>query len=261
MRQKIRVRWIAALLVLVAGCPAPRRYALVQPGLSCARATRVAYGTMQQIGYKVTEVVEATPSRTGRIVGTRQGPDGGSKRGTIRITCDARQAMLQPVESDLVPTFEFSRAFNYSFRALVAQPDDQEPTEKGALQVSIEAFDGPRATLDLGGWPLAADQVLVRVIVRNGTDRPVVVEGDRILLVTPQGDLVSGLSGGALAGALDTSESAGTVRASLLERERVGARTTLARYLVFPPGAYEEAQVSIEDVETGESDGFQVPVQ
>jgi len=216
---------------------------------------------MQQIGYKVTEVVEATPSKTGRIVGTKQTPDGSTKRGTIRITCDARQAMLQPVEGDLVPTFEFSRAFNYSVRALVAQPDDQEPTEKGGLQVSIEAFDGPRATLDLGGWPLTTDQVLVRVIVRNGTDRPVVVEGDRILLVTPQGDLISGLADGALAAALVSNESAGTVRASLLARERVGARTTVARYLVFPPGTYEEAQVSIEDVETGESDGFQVPVQ
>jgi len=34
-----------------------------------------------------------------------------------------------------------------------------------------------------------------------------------------------------------------------------------SRYLVYPPGVYREARISIEDAETGESEGFVTPVE
>jgi hypothetical protein len=52
-----------------------------------------------------------------------------------------------------------------------------------------------------------------------------------------------------------------TDRAVLVKREQVPGRATIQRYLVFPEGAYTHAQVSVQDVETGESDGFVVPLQ
>ena len=51
------------------------------------------------------------------------------------------------------------------------------------------------------------------------------------------------------------------MRAGLLARTRVERGTRIQRFLVFPPGQYGEAQVALEDVETGEADGFQVPVR
>jgi hypothetical protein len=108
---------------------------------------------------------------------------------------------------------------------------------------------------------LAGAGTLVRITVRNDTDRAVLVQRDRIVLVTGSGSVASALSGGALATSLGSGTATAPVRAGLLEREQVPGRATIHRYLVFPEGAYTHAQVSVQDVETGESDGFVVPLQ
>jgi len=261
MRQNGRVRWLAVTLILLAGCPAPRRYAVEQPGMPCERGTRLGYETMQQLGYTVTEAVEATRAAPGRVVGTKRRPDGTVDRAVVRVTCDAEGVVFQPVEGDLVPTYEFSRGFGYSSTALAKQPVAERAVESGRLEATIEAIDVPRATLDLGGWPMADEDVLVRVTVRNGADRPVVVEPSSIKLLAPNGEPVLALHGAALAASLGTGSAAATVRAGLLGRTRVEPGTRIQRFLVFPPGQYGEAQVALEDVETGEADGFQVPVR
>jgi len=51
------------------------------------------------------------------------------------------------------------------------------------------------------------------------------------------------------------------VRAERLRPGRVAAHTTASGFLVYPPGVYREARISIEDVETGESEGFVTPVE
>ena len=257
------MRWLTATLLLLAACPAPRRYAVEQAGMPCERATRLAYETMQQLGYSVTEAVEATRSTPGRVVGTKRRGDGTLERGTVRITCSSGGVEFQPIEGDLVPSFEFSRKFGYSITTLVKQPAEQQPStvQTGRMDVSIEVIDVPRATLDLGGWPLAADDVLIRVRVRNGTDRPVVVEPGSITLLATSGEPVNALGGDAAQGSLGNGAAAGAVRARLLARTRVAPGTQAEAFLVFPPGQYDEAQVSLEDPDTGESDGFQVPVR
>jgi hypothetical protein len=261
MRQKDDMWWLVLPLVLLAACPAPRRYAVEQPGLSCEQATRLAYDTMQQLGYTVTEAVPATLAAPGRVAGTKRRPDGSLDQGVVRIACGASGATLQPVEGDLVPRYEFSRGFGYSSTALAKQPAPPAAARAGDLEVSVEAIDVPRATLDLGSWPLAAAQVLVRVTVRNGTDRAVVIEGERVLLLAADGSMVAPLAGQGLATSWGTAPSAAAVRTRLLAREKVAPRATVERYLVYPPGRYDEAQVALEDVETGEADGFQVPVR
>lgn len=261
LRQKSGVRWFVVTLILLAGCPAPRRYAVEQPGMPCERGTRLAFEVMQQLGYTVTEAVEATRTASGRVAGTKRRPDGTIDRGAVRVTCTTTGVTFQPVEGDLIPTFEFSRGFGYSATALAKQPPAERPVRGGGLQVTIEALDVPRATLDLGGWPMAAEDVLVRVTVRNGTDRPVVIQGSSIGLLGPSGDSVAPLDDGALAASLGPGAAAALVRQRILVRTRIEPGTALERFLVFPPGQYGEAQVALEDVETGESDGFQVPVK
>jgi hypothetical protein len=261
MRQNVRVRWLTATLILLAACPAPRRYAVEQAGMPCERATRFAYEVMQQIGYTVTEAVEATRSTSGRVTGTQRRADGSLDRGTVRITCTSGGVEFQPVEGDLVPSFEFSRKFGYSATTLAKQPVEQPTVQSGRMEVSMELIDVPRATLDLGGWPLVGEDVLVRVRVRNGTDRAVVVQPGSIALLDKGGEPVNALENGARSASLGAGAPAESVRMRLLERTRVPPGTQIERFLVFPPGAYPEAQVAVEDVETGESDGFQVPVR
>ena len=249
-------------LLFVIGCPAPGQYMVMLPGEQCPRATRLAFRSMTELGYRVTGVVEPTPVSPGRVDGVKRGTDGSEMRSSVRIKCDPEGVRMQPVEGALVPSdYEFSRSFGYSVKTLATMPDTEVPTGTDALEVLLQHLDGPRMHLDLGGDALAGEGTLVRVTIRNHTDRAVLVERDRITLVTAGGDFVRPLSGDALAGSLGGGGAAGRVREALLVRARVAAGETVQRYLVFPPGGYSDAQVSIEDVETGESDGFVVPLQ
>jgi len=256
------MRWRLLCLLIAVGCPAPGLYMVELPGESCGRATRLAYRSMARLGYRITSVVEATPVATGSIQGSKRSADGREKRAEVRVTCDAMGSRLQPVEGALVPSdYDFSRNFGYSVKTLAKLPDVEAPADGHGLEVLLERIDGPRARIDLGGPVLAQDGTLLRVTVRNNTDRTVVVEGSRIGLVTNQGDSVRALGGAALQASIGGGKAADTVRRQLLGRSTVRAGDTLQRYLVFPPSDYVDGQVSIEDQETGESDGFVVPVQ
>jgi hypothetical protein len=255
------MRWLALwTLLLVAGCPTPARFTEVRPGLSCERATRVAYRTLTTLGYTVTDVVVASPERAGGVTGTRTEPDGSTRTGRVAITCDAKGAVLRPIEDALVPNYEFSRGFGYSFKVLVQRPDVEEPAAALGLQVLVHALTAQEATLDLGGVPTTAG-VAVRVTVRNNTDRAVSLDTGRLQLVPAAGDATAPLTGPALEAALAHGPAGDRVRAELLTSRRVAPHTTLAGYLVFPPGTYREARVTIEDVETGEGEGFVAPVK
>jgi len=107
----------------------------------------------------------------------------------------------------------------------------------------------------------AVDAVPVRVTVRNETDRKVRLEAARLSLVDADGTSHEPLAGGALAGALANNAAGQRVRSELFGEKPIAARETRIGFLVYPPGKYREARVSIEDVETEESDGFVTPVE
>jgi len=256
----MRWRWLAIALV-AAGCPAPARYTIERPGLACDRATRVARRTMLELGYTITDLVVPAGDRPGTIVGTKTRPDGTKSTGRVRIACDARGAVVQPVEDALIPDFDFSRGFDYSFKALVQMPDVDEPQAARGLEVLVHALDRSEALVDLGGVPVGADAVVVRVTVRNNTHRAVAVDPSRLLLVPAGGTSVGPLTGPALAAAVLPGAAGDRIRAERLTARRIPPHTTATGWLVYPAGAYREAQVSIEDVETEESEGFVAPVE
>jgi hypothetical protein len=254
------MRWLAVLAIGLLGCPAPRQFSVERPGLNCDRATRVAYRTMNQLGYTVTDLVPAIPDRPGLVAGTKPGPDG-PITGRVRIQCDAQGAVLQPVEPDLIPTYDFSRAFDYSFKSLVQRPDVEEPMVAKGLQVLVHAVGVHEAILDLGGAPTVGEAVPVRVTVRNNTDRVVAVDPAEIELVSAAGASATPLTGAALSAALAADAAGDRVRAEGLGKRRVSAKSVVTGFLVYPPGVYREARLSIVDVETDESEGFVAPVQ
>ncbi len=61
--------------------------------------------------------------------------------------------------------------------------------------------------------------------------------------------------------ALAPGPGAERVRAELLRRLEVPPRQTAVRFAVYPAGSYGEARVGVQDVETGETEGFFVAVQ
>jgi hypothetical protein len=255
------MRWLAVLAVLALGCPPPARYTEVRPGLSCERATRVAYRTLEALGYTVSAVSVASPERAGGVTGTKTQPDGTVRTGRVVITCNARGAVLQPVEDSLLPNFDFSRAFGYSFKTLVQRPDVEEPAAALGLQVRVHALSAQEATLDLGGVPTTGGAVPVRVTIRNNTERAVAFDPARLELVGGEGVGAAPLSGPALEAAIAPGPAGAAVRGEILGPRRVPPHTTASGYLVFPPGPYREARVTIEDVETEEGEGFVAPVE
>ena len=254
------MRWVVVLALALLGCPAPKMYSVERPGLDCARATRVAYRTMNQLGYTVTDLVPATPERPGLVVATKSGTDA-TVTARVRIQCDARGAVLQPLEEDLIPTYDFSRAFDYSFNSLVQRPDVEVPIVAKGLQVLVHAIDVHEAALDFGGAPTVGNAVPVRVTIRNHTDRAVSVDPAEIELVSATGTTATPLAGAALSAALAAGAAGDKVRAEKLDKKRVSPNTVATGFLVYPPGVYREARLSIVDVETDEADGFVAPVQ
>lgn len=250
------------LLVLVTGCPPPTQYAVDRPGLPCDRAARVARNTFVALGYTVTELVEPSIERAGMIGGTKTAADGSKRSGRVSIRCTSRGAVLQPVETSLVPEdYEFSRAFGYSFKSLVQRPEVEQPWKSMGLQVLVQALDPFEARLDLEGVPTVGDAVAVRVTVRNDTDRAVRLDVGRLSLVDAGGASREPLGGGALAAALAGNAAGARVRAELFEAKPIAPHATRIGFLVYPPGTYKEARVAVEDVETEETEGFIAPVE
>jgi hypothetical protein len=256
-----RALFLVLGFVMAAGCPAPTRYAVDRPGIGCDRATRVAHRTIIEMGYTVTGLQPALVYRPGEVAAYRQKPDGSTERVRVVIKCDAHGAVIQPYEETLVPSYEFSRAFGYSFKSLVQRPDLEEPRAESGLEVLVQVLTPSQAVLDLDGVPTVATAVPVRVTVRNDTNSAVKVDPATITLVPADGDAASPLAGTALASALAPGAAADRLRSEALRAMPIKPHTTVRGWLVYAKAPYTEARIGIEDVETGETEGFVTPVQ
>src|SRR5262245_21340381 len=256
------MRWLLVFALFALGCPAPARYSVERPGLDCDRATRVTHKTLVAMGYTITNLVPASAARAGVVAGTKTTADGRKVAGSVVISCNASGAVMQPVEEGLVPgDYEFSRGFGYAFANLVQRPDDESPWKKTGLQVLVQAIDPYEAQLDLGGVATEGGAVPVRVTVRNATDRAVRLDASRLSLVDAGGNGTEALAGAALEAAIGTGGPGQRLRADLFGTKPIAAGQTRVGYLVYPPGAYRTARVAIEDVETEETEGFEVPME
>jgi hypothetical protein len=255
------MRWLVLLLVATTACFAPKRYAVDRPGLECDRALRVARRTLDTLGYTITEMVQPKERLPGVVSGTRTLPSGKVTHGSVRILCTAGGAELQPIEDSIVPDYEFSRAFGYSFKSLVQRPDVETPVVQSGVQVLVESLDVYEQRLDLGTEAVRSGNTLVRLTVRNGTDRAVALDASSVTLVGTQGSSSEPLGADAAAGVMAPGAGSDRVRRELLNRLEVPARSTAIRFAVYPGGPYGEARINVEDVETQETDGFVAPVQ
>ncbi len=255
------MRWLLVLLLSTVACFAPKRYAVDRPGLQCDRALRVARRTLDTLGYTITEMVEPKERIPGVISGTRTLPGGKVTHGSVRIVCTSGGAELQPIEDSLVPDYEFSRAFGYSFTSLVQRPDVETPMVESGVQVLVESLDVYEQRLDLGSDAVQPGNTLVRLTVRNATDRKVAIDPSAVTLVNAEGATSSPLAADAVTSALRPGAGGDRVRRELLGRVVVPGRSTAVRFAVYPGGGYREARINVEDVETQESDGFVAPVQ
>jgi len=255
------MRWLLVVTLLAAGCTSAGRYAVQRPDLECSRATRVVRRTLVELGYTITEMVEASAARPGIVGGTKPAAGGGTERGRVSIRCTPRGVDVQPIEDSMMPNWEFSRKFGYSFRELVQRPDVETPRVEAGLQTLVESLDNYEARLDFGSNATQGGAVLIRVTIRNGTDRAVALDAAGLTLSGADGKPGMPLEGGAFDAALVSGPAADRIRTERLERVEVAPNTTAVRFTIYPPGKWTNAQISIEDVETGETEGFMTAVQ
>lgn len=249
-------------MTLLAACPAPRQYAVQRSDVECERAARVVRRTLLTLGYTVTAMVEPSAAGPGMVAGSKTLPDGTVQTGTVRIRCTPAGVEVQPVEGELVPSdYQFSRAFRYSYISLAQRPDIETPRVAAGLQVLVEVVDRFAQQLDLGSPAVADGVVLVRVTVRNDSERPVMLAPEDFVLARPDGETALPLEPAEVEARLLPGPGAERVRGELLARTTIGPRRTLTRFAVFPAGAYREARIGITDAETEETEGFFVPVQ
>jgi hypothetical protein len=258
----MRLPVVGVALLLVAGCVTNPKYAMERTDVSCDRAVRVVHRTLVTMGYTVTRMDEPRGDQSGYVSGTKTNPDGSTSEGSVRIRCTSRGVEVQPVEGAAFSDFSFSRGFRYSFLSLVQRPDVESPIVQAGVQPLVERIDAFRARLDLDGPALAGDATLVRVTVRNGTDRAVALDAGDVTLTRASGAPASPLPTDAATRLLASGPGGDHVRAALLGHLDVPAKTTAVRFLLFPPAPdYRQAQLSLTDVETGEADGFSVPLE
>lgn len=249
-------------MVLLAACPAPRQYAVRRTDVECERAARLVRRTLLTLGYTVTAMVEPSAAGPGMVAGSKTLPDGTVQTGTVRIRCTPAGVEVQPVEGDLVPSdYQFSRAFRYSYISLAQRPDVETPRVAAGLQVLVEVLDAFAQRLDLGSPVVAEDVVLVRLTVRNDSERPVTLAPEDFALARPDGETALPLGPGEAEGRLVPGPGAERVRDELLRRMTIGPGRTLVRFALFPAGEYREARIGITDADTDEVEGFFVPVQ
>src|SRR5262249_55576094 len=97
--------------------------------------------------------------------------------------------------------------------------------------------------------------------VRNHTDRAVAVDPAHIDLVPEDGEAAGPLTRQAFTGALVPRAAGERVREQRLAGGRVDPHATMTGYRPYPAANYREARIAIEDVETGETEGFVAPIQ
>ena len=233
----MRASVIGSILSLVTfGCAGPQHvaapalrtqtlaelYEVRDADLSCGQAQRLAYRTVERMGYRVTRAEPASDEEPGTILAEqRRGEHLASVRVTVTchangVVVDAASRSSLDVASDdphpLVtyhsvneaqrlsenrppPTTYFRRAFYSLFHGLAANAKRYGP--EGTLSVEVRLLPPIEEELQLGR---NLPQVIVLAVeIANRTQKTYVFESERVRLLTPGGESVAALDANAAA--------------------------------------------------------------
>lgn len=265
-----------------AACVAPiRQFDIENQPLTCQQANEYSLRALQAMGFAITALEPASPERPGLLRGTRSGT--GDQRVSVRVICTGRTADVDASEDGkLLGQLEFKRGFYLAFAAIVAQAEitaqaaraaAAQPAEKRAagLRVLLQPIPGLAAKLEFDVDLAAAGVLPVRVSIDNGTGRTYAFDPGAIALIQQDGTRVHALAVDVAAQRVadaqrqadpqapsDVGAIASLLRQRLLPGRPVGAHQSTSGYLYFPLGQYVKGRVSLEDLESEETEGFVV---
>lgn len=225
-------------------------YEVRDADLSCGQAQRLAYRTVERMGYRVTRAEPASDEEPGTVLAEQRR---GEHLATVRVTvtCDANGVVVDAasrssldVASDdphpLVtyhsvndaqrlsenrppPTTYFRRAFYSLFHGLAANTKRYGP--EGALSVKIRPLPPIEEELQLGRS--LPEVTVVAVEIANRTQKTYVFESEQVRLLTLGGEHVAALAANAVVSAEPPMAS-----------QTVGSQVVARGYLYYPTREY-----------------------
>jgi hypothetical protein len=273
-------------LVLAACASAPiRQYDLVDQPISCDEGNRLAYRTVDAMGYDIAGFEPAAPGRTGRIRASRVTRAGDEQHMTVTIECAAGGVTLAASRDGvLVEQVDTKRGFHHAFLNVqtmgAAQQEIEAQVRSGTapasqqrhdLRVVIRPLRGQASKLDFPFDLSAAGILPVRVEITNLTPRTYRIDADAVRLQRRDRSRVEPLALAAAAdrvaaarvdGAPLTTLSAAAIADAL--RARQFSPGTLAPsaqrqgFLYFPLAEYASARAVLTDTENDEEEGVRV---
>jgi hypothetical protein len=222
--------------------------------MSCQEANRLAYKTVNVIGYTVTSVTVATPGQAGEIVAEREGTRGGR---VIIICHSGGGASVEGQEGGIaIPSLvsgenphKFYNNFRHSFNLL--RQNEKIAAERGpekGLTVKMTKLNGVESRIELGADLPASGVLPVKVVITNNSPRPYGFDANQVFAMSAGGGRV----------APSAPPAAGQGKA-LLGEVTIAPGQTVTGYLFYPNGNYTSARTTVVDKENDEGEGVSVP--
>jgi hypothetical protein len=238
-----------------------------QAGMPCSEAARVARGALVRLGY-AAELVEAPkPGAPGKVVGHKNSgwstalPEPGTEyTATVTITCSNQGAEFEALADEPIPaalTFktDFAAAIQQVAERRIARPRLAERPEAG-LVISVEPLRGSDASAEFGADLTASGITPVRLRIDNRSDRAYGFAGERVQLVTQEGERTEPLPDERVAALTGSLQS--TVRKKRIADGEIAPQAVVSGFLYFPVSAYSRATLVLIDQQTDEEEGFSV---
>lgn len=221
------------------GYVAPRPYVV-----DCNKAWQYAASALKANGFTITEV--RRDGEGGYVTGTRS-----SEAMKVAVFCDAEGVHITP--SGLTPYAQ--NGLRIAFERVMATDRAPRPAPVG-LQVSVDLITGPESALYFPGGLESSSLVAARFHVANGGSRAAKLVTESIRLRATSGARQPPIDRSDLQRRLPAL--APEIVPHLLASGVLAGGQRAEGFLMFPADHYEGAFVPLIDVDTGESEEFDV---
>ena len=254
-RQKRLCYWAlgAALVTAVHGC-AGRQARMAQKGMTCTEAQNLAVVAVQKMGYKVKESTKPSATAPGSVKGEREIATGNVHKVLVQVACTNLGAEVEAkAESGMLDDMNFANQFKEAFdSAADVKKPVREPSATGVdVLVSPERAAGGNLGVDLS----ASGLMPVFIRITNHSPRRYRFKVAEVVLQSSGGERVHALAWSDVASKAPPASS-DVLQSKLAKDADLKSGDAQAGYLFFPFGGYNNARVTLEDVESKEDEGF-----
>lgn len=245
---------LLAVAVALNGCAA-RYVRIEEKGMSCTEAHQVSIDAVRKMGYTIQEVSKPTPGVPGVVTGERS-IGSSTSRVMVHVFCTTLGAQVEAkAEGGTLENLSFQGEFKKSFQtAATVKAPVREVAEAGVdVLVSPLRSNDPELGIDLSN----SGALPVRVRITNRTSRVYRFRTSALVLQSGDGQRVNALRASQVTAKLPAPEAA-ALESKLVRDATLRPGDAVSGYLLFPFGGYSRARLTLDDVESEETEGFSI---